>query len=133
MQRTIGEIYNAICAISARTCWEKGVICYADELLEAYLDSKCLSLNDIHVRIGKISEADLLRGADSWQQYGEMGRAFIWDRDICLRLSTKYQIQKTERGQKQPLRGGTWKELQVKALGEAAQIVVAAVNWRADG
>ena len=133
MQRTVGEIYNAIHTISARTCWEKGVIRYADELLKAYLAGKGLSLKDIHVRIGKISEADLLRGADSWRQYGEMGHAFIWDRDICLRLGTKYQIQKTERGQKQPSRGGTWKELQVKALGEAAQIVIAAVNWRADG
>jgi len=133
MQRTVGEIYNAIHTISARTCWEKGVIRYADELLKAYLDSKGLSLKDIHVRIGKISEPDLLRGAESWQQYSAMGRALIWDRDICLRLGTKYQIQKTERGQKQPTRGGTWAELQAKALGEAAQIVVAAVNWRADG
>lgn len=133
MQRTVGEIYNAIYILSARTSWEKGVIRYADELLKAYLDSKGLNLKDIHVRIGKISEADLLRGAESWQQYSAMGRALIWDRDICLRLGTKYQIQKTERGQKQPSWGGTWAELQAKALGEAAQIVVAAVNWRADG
>ena len=91
MQRTVGEIYNAIHILSARTSWEKGVIRYADELLKAYLDSKGLNLKDIHVRIGKISEADLLRGAESWQQYSAMGRALIWDRDICLRLGTKYR------------------------------------------
>lgn len=131
MQRTICEIWGALNAAPRRTAWERGVLQYASDLFGAYVDSR--DITDLNVRIGKISEADLLRGAESWQQYGAMGRALIWDRDICLRLGTKYQIQKTERGQKQPSRGGTWKELQVKALGEAAQIVIAAVNWRADG
>ena len=131
MQRTVGEIWCALNAVPRRTAWERGVMQYASDLFGAYVDSR--GITDLVVRIGKISEADLLRGADSWRQYGEMGHAFIWDRDICLRLGTKYQIQKTERGQKQPSRGGTWKELQAKALGEAARIVIAAVNWRADG
>ena len=131
MQRTIGEIWDVLNTASRRTAWERGVLRYACDLFGAYVDG--LGIHDLHVRIGKISEADLLRGAESWQQYSAMGRALIWDRDICLRLGTKYQIQKTERGQKQPSRGGTWAELQAKALGEAAQIVVAAVNWRADG
>ena len=131
MQRTIGEIWDVLNTASRRTAWERGVLRYACDLFGAYVDG--LGIHDLHIRIGKISEADLLRGAESWQQYSAMGRALIWDRDICLRLGTKYQIQKTERGQKQPTRGGTWAELQAKALGEAAQIVVAAVNWRADG
>lgn len=130
MQRTIGEIWDVLNTASRRTAWERGVLRYAYDLFGAYVDS--LGIHDLQVRIGKISEADLLRGAESWQQYSAMGRALIWDRDICLRLGTKYQIQKTERGQKQPARGGTWAELQAKALGEAAQIVIAAVNWRAE-
>ena len=130
MQRTIGEIWDVLNTASRRTAWERGVLRYAYDLFGAYVDS--LGIHDLQVRIGKISEADLLRGAESWQQYSAMGRALIWDRDICLRLGTKYQIQKTERGQKQPARGDTWAELQAKALGEAAQIVIAAVNWRAE-
>lgn len=127
MQRTVGEIWGALNAAPRRTAWERGVLQYASDLFGAYVDSR--GITDLDVRIGKIEEADLLRGAESWQQY----KALIWDRDICLRLGTKYQIQKTERGQKQPSRGGTWKELQAKALGEAAQIVITAVNWRAEG
>lgn len=130
MQRSIGEIYEAIHAIPARSAWEKGVICYADELLKAYLDSRGLSLEDIHVRIGKIAEADLLRGAPNWERYSRGGMALVSNEDICRRLCTKAMFKKRMGGLVQPSTGGDWPDLQAKALAEAAAIVLKAVNWR---
>ena len=60
MQRSIGDVYCAIHSVGARTTWEKGVIQYADELFATYLEGRGLSLEDIHICIGKITEDDLL-------------------------------------------------------------------------
>ena len=65
MQRKISEIYETIHNSPARSAREKGIIQYADELLEAYLSNRGLSLKDFQVRIGKITEADLLRAVRS--------------------------------------------------------------------
>ncbi len=134
MQRRIGEIYEAIHAVHARSAWEKGVICYADELLAAYLEGRGLSLDDIRTRIGKISEADLLRGAPSWERYSRGGMALISNEDICRRLCAKATFKKKQRGQAPPsTRESDWLDVQAAALEAAAKIVLGAVNWRNDG
>lgn len=133
MQRSIGEIYEAIHAIPARSAWEKGVINYADELLKAYLGNRGLSLEDIHVRIGKITEADLLRGAPNWERYSRGGMALVSNEDICRQLCTKAVFKKKMAGQVPPSAGGRdWLDFQVTALTEAAKIVLEAVNRRAE-
>ncbi len=134
MQRRIGEIYEAIHAVHARSAWEKGVICYADELFTAYLEGRGLSLDDIRTRIGKITEADLLRGAPSWERYSRGGMALISNEDICRRLCAKAVFKKKMGGRVPPSTGGRdWLDFQATALEYAAKIVVGAVNWRNDG
>ncbi len=132
MQRKIGEIYEAIHCVSARSAWEKGVIRYADELFEAYLSNRGLSLKDFQVRIGKITEADLLRGAPSWDRYSRGGMALVSNEDICRRLCTKAVFKKKLGGQVTPSTGEDWLDQQTKALEYAAKIVLGAVNWRND-
>ena len=132
MQRKIGEIYEAIHCVPARSAWEKGVIRYADELFEAYLSNRGLSLKDFQVRIGKITEADLLRGAPSWDRYSRGGMALVSNEDICRRLCTKAVFKKKLGGQVTPSTGEDWLDQQTKALEYAAKIVLGAVNWRND-
>lgn len=133
MQRKIGEIYETIHNSPARSAREKGIIQYADELLEAYLSNRGLSLKDFQVRIGKITEADLLRGAPSWDRYSRGGMALVSNEDICRRLCTKAVFKKRMGGLVQPSIGGDWLDVQATALAEAAKIVLDAVNWRDDG
>lgn len=132
MQRKIGEIYETIHSTAARSAREKGIIQYADELLEAYLNNRGLSLENFQVRIGKITEADLLRGAPSWERYSRGGMALVSNEDICRRLCTKAEFKKKMGGLVQPVRGGDWLDCQAEALKKAAEIVVGAVNWRSE-
>lgn len=67
MQRRIADIKKDISAHSARSAWDKGVKGYAVELFDDYLDR--LHITDDSVRIGKVAEADLLNGAQNWEQY----------------------------------------------------------------
>ena len=67
MQRRIADIKKDISAHSARSAWDKGVKGYAVEMFDDYLDR--LHITDDSVRIGKVAEADLLNGAQNWEQY----------------------------------------------------------------
>lgn len=125
MQKRIGDIYMTIHTISARTCWERGVIRYADELLDAYLGNQGLSLKDIHVRIGKITEADLLRGAPNWERYSRGGMALVSNEAISRRLYPKAKQKK--------LAQTDLLSKQAEALAKAAEIVLGVVNWREEG
>ena len=71
MQRRIADIKKDISAHSARSAWDKGVKGYAVELFDDYLDR--LRITDDSVRIGKVAEADLLNGAQNWEQYSYGG------------------------------------------------------------
>ena len=82
MQRKIRDIYATIQHSPARTAWEKGVRACADDLFSDYIE-KALGILDIEVRIGKITEADLLRGAPNWDRYSRGGMALVsnsWNR-----------------------------------------------------
>ena len=131
MRRSIGDIYCAIHSVSARTTWEKGVVQYADELFAAYLESHGLSLGDIHIRIGKITEADLLRGAPNWGRYSQGGMALVSSGAIIRRLYPRAK-QKKLLAQMQTDSPADVLGIQADALAHAAKIVVGAVNWRRD-
>ena len=53
----------------ARSAWERGVTLYADELLD--------NIYDNIKEDGKITEADLLNGADNWKEYSYGGCSLI--------------------------------------------------------
>lgn len=131
MQRKIRDIYATIQHSPARTAWEKGVRACADDLFSDYI-KKALGILDIEVRIGKITEADLLRGVPNWNRYSRGGMALVSNMDICRRFCTKAVFKKRMGGLVQPPTGGDWLDLQAKALAEAAQLVVRAVNLRRD-
>ena len=120
MQRRIADIKKDISAHSARSAWDKGVKGYAVELFDDYLDR--LHITDDSVRIGKVAEADLLNGAQNWEQYSYGG-------DICERLCTESQKKKARDGEL-PLMGEDWLTVQARALRQAARIVMRYANRR---
>lgn len=134
MQRRIADIKKGISAHSARSAWDKGVKGYAVELFDDYLDR--LHITDDSVRIGKVAEADLLNGAQNWEQYSYGGCAEVYggcaevyDGDICERLCTESEKKKTHGGEL-PLMGEDWLTVQARALRQAARIVIRYANRR---
>ena len=105
MQKRIADIKKDISAHSARSAWDKGVKGYAVEMFDDYLDR--LHITDDSVRIGKVAEADLLNGAQNWEQYSYGGCAEVYDGDICERLCTESEKKKTHGGEL-PLMGEDW-------------------------
>ena len=66
-------------------------------MFDDYLDR--LHITDDSVRIGKVAEADLLNGAQNWEQYSYGGCAEVYDGDICERLCTESEKKKTHGGE----------------------------------
>lgn len=126
MQRLIADIQNEIANHPARSAWEKGVRGYAEELFDGFVENRRLSDD---TRIGKITERDLMNGAESWDQFSYGGCAEVYDGNICERLCSPSEQKKTKGGELK-LRGEEWLDLQAKALRQAARIVVRAVNRR---
>lgn len=126
MQRLIADIQKDISAHTARSSWEKGVKSYAEELFERFVENRHLSDN---ARIGKITDTDLLGGADDWRHYSYGGCAEVYDADICARLCSKAEKRKTRDGELK-LNGEDWLSVQARALQQAAQIVISVVNRR---
>lgn len=129
MQRRIEEILKDIQAKTARSAWDKGVREYAEELFEEYVTER-LHITDPKIRIGKITEADLLNGADSWSQYSWGGCSLIYDSDICERLCSPSEQKKKGYGERRPNAEEEWLDVQARALQQAAMIVRRAVNRR---
>lgn len=127
MQRRIADIRADISAHAARSAWDKGVRGYALELFDGYVEG--LHVADDSVRIGKLTDADLLNGADNWEHYSYAGCAEVYDSDICERLCNESQKKKTHGGEL-PLNGEDWLCVQARALKQAARIVIRYVNRR---
>lgn len=127
MQRRIADIKKDIAAHPARSAWDKGVRGYAVELFDGYVDGRHIA--DDSVRIGKLTEVDLLNGARDWEQFSYGGCAEVYDGDICERLCTESQKKKTRDGEL-PLMGEDWLTVQARALRQAARIVMRYANRR---
>ena len=101
----------------ARSTWSRGVILYADELLDNIWNDD-----------GKVTEAHLLNGARDWEEYSEGGCSLIYDTDICHRLCTPSEI-KRKRGGDLPLNSHeTWLDVQARALYQAAYMIIRIAN-----
>lgn len=127
MQRRIADIRAEIAAHPARSAWGKGTREYAVELFDSFVEGR--HITDDSIRIGKITEKDLMNGAESWEQYSYGGCAEVYDGDICERLCNESEKRRTHGGELPP-RGEDWLSVQARALRQAARIVVRAVNRR---
>ena len=100
----------------ARSAWNRGVLLYADELLDNIRDD------------GKVTEAHLLNGARDWKAYSGGGCSLITDAEICERLSAPWENQRTKGGILPPNRRESWLDVQARALYQASRIVLELAN-----
>ena len=98
MQKLIIDIRRKIENRSARTYWDRGVRDFAVDMFNEYLERKSLGLWDPRIRIGKITEEDLLNGAKNWSQYSRDGNYLIYDSDICKALCGPREQKRTKTG-----------------------------------
>ncbi|MCI8630598.1 MAG: hypothetical protein HFE57_14105 [Firmicutes bacterium] len=121
-QKLTATIRQQIINSLTRSAWDKGVLVYALELFDNYIET-----SDID-SINQITEKDLLQGAKDWQQYSRGGFSLIYDEDICKRLSTPSEQKRTRYGELKPNSNKDWLDIQARALYQAAQIVRSIAN-----
>lgn len=113
---TLKQIKKELEKERAASCWGRGVLEYAAELLDDlyYLkDSEELNTNT--------AEKVLLNGAENWRAYSFGGCSLVYDGDICERLATPSE-QKRKRGGELPPNGrDTWLDCQAMALHQASR------------
>lgn len=111
------EIMNELKARrnKARSAWERGVIQYAEELLDFFDDDE-------------LTKEDLLRGllngAKDWKEYSEGGCSLIYNGDICERLCTPSEAKRKRNGELPPNKTETWLDVQARALYQAAAMLM---------
>lgn len=96
-----------------RSCWNKGVKRYAEEILE--------QLEEYNL---EITEKNMLNGAADWKEYSEGGCSLIMDEHIARRVCTPTEYWATSCGQKQPNKRETWLDVQARALYQAARLLI---------
>ena len=126
------KIQNLIVALksaqeSARSKWLKGVYDYALELVEERDHTRLSQAIEKGDR-AKIKKC-LLNGAESWSEYSWGGCSLIYDGDICERLATPSEQKRTDYGRLNPNRNEQWLDTQARALYQAANKIIQALNF----
>ena len=121
-QKLIATIRNKIINSPAKSAWDRGVLIYALEIFDNYIEESDNNSNK------QITEKDLLNGAEDWQRYSEGGFSLIFDTDICKRLCSPSEQKKTQNGKRKPNSKEDWIDVQARALQQAAAIILSAAN-----
>lgn len=108
----------------ARSAWERGVIDYAKELFEEFIEG--LSYDEIdlkkYVQVMNSNgfDARIRNGASNWNCYSWGASSLVYDEDIAKRLCTPSELRKTKNGMKKPNSSEDWLDVQGRALKQAA-------------
>ena len=94
-----------------RSAWDKGVLAYALELLDAYEPQT-------------VTKEGLLNGATDWSAYSYGGGSSIYDADIAEQLCTPSELKKKRGGELLPNAAETWLDVQARALGQACRMIM---------
>jgi hypothetical protein len=109
---------------TGRSAWHKGVVTYADELLDELAEAICggwVELDDM--ASSKLVDRALLNGAANWKEYSWGGCSLIYDSDIAERLCTPSELKKTRHGERRPNSREEWLDTQARALSQAAGMI----------
>lgn len=125
IMKTIEELREAIKNQPARSAWKRGVKEYALELVDGLQEA----ISGGYFDAGKMADkqalrAQLLNGARDWSQYSYGGSALIYDGDIAERLCSPSVLKKCNGGDWKPNRNEEWLDVQARALGQAAYMVI---------
>lgn len=121
MKINVKAIKNAIEARKTRSAWNKGVNCYALDLLDNIRD-----LNEVETR--KELETALLNGASDWDEYSWGGCSLIYNSDIAERLCSPSELKRCRGGEWRPNRREEWLDVQARALYQAFRLICRAAE-----
>lgn len=111
----VSAIYDALANQRTRSAWERGVVAYAESMLdELELEEELYP---------KTVEETLLNGAPTWHDYSWGGCALIYDADIARRLCCPSELRRTRGGKRRPNAAEEWLDTQARACFQAAQLV----------
>lgn len=118
--KTIDDIRTILTSRNDRSTWNKGVTDYALELLEKLEEA----INDGYFNPADLAnheklKAELLNGANDWNQYSWDGSALIYDCDIARGLCTPSELKRKKGGELRPNSREEWLDVQARALGQA--------------
>ena len=103
------------------SCWNRGVIYYAFDLLENINDDE---LPQYFSKLKKL----LLNGAINWYDYSWNGYSLCYDWQICERLATPSEQKRTKHGFLRPNKNEEWLDVQRRALFQAFDLIYQIVN-----
>ena len=115
MKMQVSAIYDALNNQRTRSAWERGVVAYAESMLDEFEPEE-----ELHPRT---VEKTLLNGAPSWHDYSWGGCALIYDADIARRLCSPSELRRCRDGERRPNSREEWLDTQARACFQAAQLV----------
>ena len=108
----------------ARSAWEKGVLDYAMELFDEFVEGLRYEEIDLkkYVQVMNSTGFDvrIRNGASNWNCYSWSGSSLVYNEDIAKRLCTPSELRKTKNGMKNPNGSEDWIDVQGRALAQAA-------------
>lgn len=111
----VSAIYDALNNQRTRSAWERGVVAYAESMLDELEPTEELWPRTV--------EKVLLNGAPSWHDYSWGGCALIYDADIAERLCNPSELKRSDNGRLRPNAREEWLDTQARACFQAAQLV----------
>lgn len=119
---TIAEIREKVNACKVHSTWDRGVLIYANELLDEIAENiEHGYYHEDDIEAPKMLDEMMLNGARDWDQYSYGGCSLVYDGDIAERLCTPSELKKTRNGELQPNMRETWLDVQARALYQAAR------------
>lgn len=111
----VSTIVEALANQHTRSAWERGVVAYAESMLD--------ELEPEEELYPKTVEKTLLNGAPSWHDYSWGGCALIYSSDIAERLCSPSELRRSDNGRLRPNAREEWLDTQARACFQAAQLV----------
>lgn len=109
------EIRETLKNTNKRGAWAKGVIIYAVELMDEFIEN--YGEEEIPTR------EQLKNGAINWREYSWGGASLIYDTDIAERLCNPTELKRTDYGRKNPNNNEYWLDVQARALFQACDLI----------
>lgn len=122
---TVQEIRDRVHLKDPRSAWDRGVLAYADELLDNLgeaVEGGYFHPDDLEA--SKILEKGLLNGAADWNQYIWGGCSLCYDADIAERLCTPSELKRKRGGDLRPNRSEEWLDVQARARFQASRQIL---------
>lgn len=111
----VADIVSKISKIEPRSAWDKGVKCYALELLDEVKNQEFSGWYNLR--------SAMLNGATDWLHYSQGACSLVWDEDIAERLCTPSQLKACNGGRKYLRPGTDWIKIQSFALYQAENLI----------